>query len=79
MLFLECADRPGLLVDVVKVLNDLSVTVVSAEVDTEGLVVKDAFFITYRDEALTSSMITLVENALSYYLNLAEVEGEESY
>jgi len=79
VLFLECADRPGLLVDVVKVLNDLSVTVVSAEVDTEGLVVKDAFFITYRDEALTSSMITLVENALSYYLNLAEVEGEESY
>jgi len=79
ILFLECADRPGLLVDVVKVLNDLSIAVVSAEVDTEGLVAKDAFYITYQDESLSSSMITLVENALSYYLNLAEVEGEESY
>lgn len=79
VLYLECADRPGLLVDIVKVLNDLSVSVVSAEVDTEGLIARDAFFITYRDEALNSSMITLVENALSYYLNLAEIEGEESY
>jgi len=79
ILYLECADRPGLLVDIVKVLIDLSIEVVSAEVDTEGLVVKDAFFITYRGESLNSSMVTLVENALSYYLNLAEIEGEESY
>ena len=79
VLYLECADRPGLLVDIVKVLNDLSIDVTSAEVDTVGFVVKDAFFITYRDEALNNSMVTLVENALSYYLNLAEIEGEESY
>ena len=79
ILYLECADRPGLLVDIVKVLIDLSIEVVSAEVDTEGLIVKDAFFITYNDESLNSSMVTLVENALSYYLNLAEIEGEESY
>lgn len=79
VLYLECADRPGLLVDIVRVLNDLSIDVTSAEVDTVGFVVKDAFFITYRDEALSSSMVTLVENALSYYLNLAEIENEESY
>jgi len=79
VLYLECADRPGLVVDVVKVLSDLSVSVVSAEIDTEGLTAKDLFYITYRDEALNAPMVTLVQNALSYYLTLAEVETEESY
>ncbi|KAK9908048.1 hypothetical protein WJX75_002091 [Coccomyxa subellipsoidea] len=72
-------DRPGLLTDIVHTLKDISVNVVSAEVDTEGAVAKDEFYVTYHGEPLNTSMATLVTNALQYYLQLAEVEREESY
>lgn len=72
-------DRPGLLVDIVSVLKDINVNVVSAEIDTEGIEVKDQFFITYHGEPLNAPMVQLVTNALQYYLSLAEVEKEESY
>lgn len=78
-LFVKTDDRPGLLVDIVSVLKDLNVNVVSAEVDTVGTQAHDEFFITYHGEPLTSSMKKLVENCLQYYLSLQEVESEESY
>lgn len=49
------------------------------QVDTEGAVAKDEFYVTYHGEPLNTSMATLVTNALQYYLQLAEVEREESY
>lgn len=72
-------DRPGLLVDIVRVLKDINLNVVSAEIDTEGALAKDEFFITYHGEPLNSPMVLLVTNALQYYLSLAEVAKEESY
>ena len=49
------------------------------QVDTEGMVARDDFYVTYHGEPLNSSMTQLVTNALQYYLQLAEVEREESY
>eukprot|EP00241_Pyramimonas_parkeae_P012920 CAMPEP_0114228446 /NCGR_PEP_ID=MMETSP0058-20121206/2349_1 /TAXON_ID=36894 /ORGANISM="Pyramimonas parkeae, CCMP726" /LENGTH=299 /DNA_ID=CAMNT_0001339397 /DNA_START=3999 /DNA_END=4898 /DNA_ORIENTATION=- len=72
-------DRSGLLVDIVRILKDISVNVVSAEIDTIGIMAHDVFFLTYKGEALTEPMEELVKNALYYYLVLAEVEREESY
>ncbi|KXZ55250.1 hypothetical protein GPECTOR_3g39 [Gonium pectorale] len=72
-------DRPGLLVDIVRVLKDINLNVVSAEIDTEGTQAKDEFFITYHGEPLTAPMVLLVTNALQYYLSLTEVATEESY
>lgn len=44
---LKTTDRPGLLVDIVRVLKDINVNVVSAEVDTEGKYAVDTFYVTY--------------------------------
>lgn len=73
------ADRPGLLVDIVSVLKDINVNVVSAEIDTIGDEARDEFFVTYHGEPLNGPMVQLVTNSLQYYLSLAEVEKEESY
>lgn len=78
-LSIKTADRPGLLVEIVKVLKDINVNVISAEVDTEGKQVVDRFFVTYHGEPLNPSMVQLVTNALQYYLSLNDVEKEESY
>eukprot|EP00199_Chlamydomonas_sp_CCMP681_P006840 CAMPEP_0119108872 /NCGR_PEP_ID=MMETSP1180-20130426/15916_1 /TAXON_ID=3052 ORGANISM="Chlamydomonas cf sp, Strain CCMP681" /NCGR_SAMPLE_ID=MMETSP1180 /ASSEMBLY_ACC=CAM_ASM_000741 /LENGTH=287 /DNA_ID=CAMNT_0007094545 /DNA_START=53 /DNA_END=916 /DNA_ORIENTATION=+ len=79
LLRITTADRPGLLVDIVRVLKDINLNVVSAEVDTVGAEARDEFFVTYHGEPLTTPMITLVTNALQYYLSLSEVAKEESY
>lgn len=76
---LRTLDRPGLLVDVVRVLKDISINVVSAEVDTEGKFAIDTFYVTYHGEPLSTSMVQLVTNCLQYYLSMASVEAEESY
>lgn len=75
-LTVECTDRPGLLVDIVKTLKDLSLNVVSAEVDTIGAKAYDVIYITHQGAALSKNMEQLVINSLSYYLSLSE---EESY
>jgi len=79
LLHVTTRDRPGLLVDIVSVLKDVNVNVVSAEVDTIGTNVKDDFFVTYHGEPLSPPMVQLVTNALQYYLSLSEIEKEESY
>lgn len=35
LLYLETADRPGLLLEVIKILADINIVVESAEIDTE--------------------------------------------
>ena len=72
-------DRPGLLVDIVRTLKDLSLNVVSAEIDTVGPKAFDIVYCTYKGERLNSSMEELVTNALTYYLCRREIESAESY
>lgn len=79
ILHITTRDRPGLLVDVVSVLKDINVNVVSAEVDTIGDTADDELFVTYHGDPLSGPMTQLVTNALQYYLSLAEVAKEESY
>lgn len=55
---------PGLLVDVVSVLKDINVNVVSAEIDTVGGRAEDELFVTYHGEPLSGPMVQLVTNAL---------------
>lgn len=80
-LIVNTLDRPGLLTDIVKVLKDINLNVVSAEVDTIGRNAFDKFNVTYHGEALPEPMCQLCVNALQYYLSQAEVEKEwsESY
>ena len=56
--------RPGLLVDIVSVLKDINVNVVSAEIDTIGGEARDELFVTYHGEPLSGPMTQLVTNAL---------------
>lgn len=79
VLNLTTLDRPGLLVDIVHILKDISVNVLSAEVDTIGRKAQDTLLVTYHGEPLNSSMEQLAKNALQYYLSLAEVARDESY
>lgn len=64
--------RPGLLNDIVNTLEDLSLTVVSAEVETHGSHAKDSFYVQHRNSALSPAMEVLVRNTLMYHLSCAE-------
>lgn len=37
LLYIETADRPGLLVEIIKIISDVNIDVESAEIDTEVL------------------------------------------
>ena len=52
--------------EIVSVLKDINIQVLSAEVDTEGMVAHDEFYVSYHGEALSSATKTLVVNALQY-------------
>ncbi|KAL8153264.1 hypothetical protein V2J09_011024 [Rumex salicifolius] len=52
LLYVETADRPGLLVDIVKMVTDINVAVESGEFDTEGLLAKAKFHVSYKGKAL---------------------------
>jgi UTP:GlnB (protein PII) uridylyltransferase len=75
------ARPPFLPADIVHVLKDISLNVVSAEVDTIGKHAVDRFNLTYHGEPLPEPMCQLATNALQYYLSQSEVEKEweESY
>ncbi|CAI7804988.1 unnamed protein product [Closterium sp. NIES-53] len=47
------------------------VSVTSAEIDTEGVVAKDVFTVSYHGGPLDVEMITLTLNALNYTLSRA--------
>eukprot|EP00798_Chlamydomonas_sp_ICE-L_P030150 gene30150-35128_t len=66
LLKIVTVDRPGLLIDIVRV-------------DTIGGQAIDIFFVTYHGEPLSGSMVALTTNSLQYYLSLYEVSREESY
>ncbi|KAL4431582.1 hypothetical protein ABPG77_001424 [Micractinium sp. CCAP 211/92] len=81
VLLVNTIDRPGLLTDIVRVLKDINLNVVSAEVDTIGRNAVDRFNITFHGEPLPEPMCQLTVNALQYYLAQGDVEKEwtESY
>ncbi|MCL7049415.1 hypothetical protein MKW94_024907 [Papaver nudicaule] len=78
MLYIETADRPGLLMEIIKIMGDVNVYVESAEIDTEGLVAKDKFHVSYRGAALDNSLSQVLTNCLRYYLRRPETD-EDSY
>lgn len=78
LLYIETADRPGLLMEIVKIITDINISVESAEIDTEGLVAKDKFHVSYRGAALNSSLSQVLTNCLRYYLRRPETD-EDSY
>ncbi|KAG8380644.1 hypothetical protein BUALT_Bualt06G0037200 [Buddleja alternifolia] len=78
LLCVETADRPGLLVEMVKIMSDININVESAEIDTEGLVAKDKFHVSYRGAALNSTLSQVLVNCLRFYLRRPETD-EESY
>lgn len=78
LLCIETEDRPGLLLEVIKIMADVNITVESAEIDTEGLVAKDKFHVSYRGAALNDSLSQVLTNCLRYYLRKSET-SEDSY
>jgi UTP:GlnB (protein PII) uridylyltransferase len=78
MLYIETADRPGLLLEIIKIITDTNIDVESAEIDTEGLVAKDKFHVSYRGAKLNSSLSQVLINCLRYYLRRPETD-EDSY
>ncbi|XP_020582090.1 ACT domain-containing protein ACR12-like isoform X1 [Phalaenopsis equestris] len=78
LLYIETADRPGLLLEIIKMMADINVNVESAEIDTEGLVAKDKFYVSYRGAALGGPLSQVLVNSLRYYLRRPETE-EDSY
>jgi len=68
LLFIESADRPGLLVELVKIISDISVAVESGEFDTEGLLAKVKFHVSYRNKALIKPLQQVLANSLRYFL-----------
>ncbi|KAJ4879389.1 ACT domain-containing protein ACR11 [Raphanus sativus] len=68
LLYIETADRPGLLVELVKIISDISVAVESGEFDTEGLLAKVKFHVSYRNKALIKPLQQVTANSLRYFL-----------
>lgn len=78
LLCIETADRSGLLLEVIKIMADININVESAEIETEGLVAKDKFHVSYRGQALNASMSQVLINCLRYFLRRPESD-EDSY
>ncbi|KAA3454131.1 ACT domain-containing protein ACR12 isoform X2 [Gossypium australe] len=74
LLSIKTADRPGLLLEIIKIIADINIDVESAEIDTEGLVAKDKFHVSYRGAALNSSLSQVLVNCLRYYLRRPETD-----
>ncbi|MQL88152.1 hypothetical protein Taro_020703 [Colocasia esculenta] len=74
LLVVETVDRPGLLVDIVRVVSDINVTVQSGEFDTEGLLAKAKFHVSYRDKALIKPLQQVLANSLRYFLRRPTTE-----
>ncbi|CAL1374244.1 unnamed protein product [Linum trigynum] len=68
LLYVETADRPGLLVDLVKIISDINITVESGEFDTEGLLAKAKFHVSYKGKATIKPLQQVLTNSLRYFL-----------
>ncbi|XP_072963340.1 ACT domain-containing protein DS12, chloroplastic-like [Typha angustifolia] len=74
LLVVEAADRPGLLVDLVKIITDINITVQSGEFDTEGLLAKAKFHVSYRGKPLIKALQQVLANSLRYFLRRPTTE-----
>ncbi|KAG6680577.1 hypothetical protein I3842_13G048700 [Carya illinoinensis] len=74
LLYVETADRPGLLVDLVKIITDINIDVKSGEFDTEGLLAKAKFHVSYRDKAIMKPLQQVLGNSLRYFLRRPTTE-----
>ncbi|KAK4279512.1 hypothetical protein QN277_011286 [Acacia crassicarpa] len=74
LLCIETADRAGLLGEIISVIADINIDVESAEIETEGLVAKDKFHVSYGGAALNKSMSQVLVNCLRYYLRRPETD-----
>ncbi|KAL4313017.1 hypothetical protein GQ457_01G043500 [Hibiscus cannabinus] len=74
LLYMETADRPGLLVDLVKIITDVNITVESGEFDTEGLLAKAKFHVSYRGKAISRPLQQVLANSLRYFLRRPTTE-----
>ncbi|XP_071901699.1 ACT domain-containing protein ACR11-like isoform X3 [Coffea arabica] len=74
LLQVETADRPGLLVDLVKIITDINIAVESGEFDTEGLLAKATFHVSYNGNAISKPLQQVLANSLRYYLRRPSTE-----
>ncbi|KAL3512025.1 hypothetical protein ACH5RR_024742 [Cinchona calisaya] len=74
LLYVETADRPGLLVDLVKIITDINIAVESGEFDTEGLLAKAKFHVSYKGKAIIKPLQQVLSNSLRYYLRRPSTE-----
>ncbi|GMI82404.1 ACT domain repeats 11 [Hibiscus trionum] len=74
LLFVETADRPGLLVDIVKTITDINISVESGEFDTEGLLAKATFHVNYKGKSLIKPLQQVLANSLRYFLRRPSTE-----
>ncbi|OWM81897.1 hypothetical protein CDL15_Pgr007935 [Punica granatum] len=74
LLYVETADRPGLLVDLVKIITDINIFVESGEFDTEGLLAKAKFHVSYRGKAIIKPLQQVLANSLRYFLRRPSTE-----
>ncbi|XP_057967747.1 ACT domain-containing protein ACR11 [Malania oleifera] len=74
LLYLETVDRPGLLVDIVKVVTEINVAVESGEFDTEGLLAKAKFHVSYQGKAISKPLQQVLANSLRYFLRRPTTE-----
>ncbi|KAL6328454.1 hypothetical protein AAG906_038329 [Vitis piasezkii] len=72
LLYIETADRPGLLLEIVEIITDVNVDVESAEIDTE--VFSPLSLCSLQGAALSSSLSQVMINSLRYYLRRPETE-----
>ncbi|XP_057454081.1 ACT domain-containing protein ACR11-like [Lotus japonicus] len=74
LLYVEAADRPGLLVDLVKIITDIDIAVESGEFDTEGLLAKAKFHVSYKGKAIIKPLQQVLANSLRYFLRRPTTE-----
>ncbi|GAU27865.1 hypothetical protein TSUD_114450 [Trifolium subterraneum] len=74
LLYVETADRPGLLVDLVKIITDINIAVESGEFDTEGLLAKAKFHVSYKGKAIIKPLQQVLVNSLRYFLTRPSTE-----
>ncbi|KAL0319009.1 UNVERIFIED_CONTAM: ACT domain-containing protein ACR11 [Sesamum angustifolium] len=74
LLVVETADRPGLLVDLVKIITDINIAVKSGEFDTEGLLAKAKFHVSYKGKAIIKPLQQVLANSLRYFLRRPSTE-----
>ncbi|KAF3650958.1 ACT domain-containing protein DS12, chloroplastic [Capsicum chinense] len=74
LLCVEAADRPGLIVDLVKIITEINIDVISGEFDTEGLLAKAKFHVNYKNKALIKPLQQVLANSLRYYLRRPTTE-----